>query len=49
MLKEQDNTWATTLKKLKKRKGYDPRRAKQRNFHHTDDHEESSHLLTSIN
>jgi len=27
----------------------DPRRTKQRNLHHPDDHREFSHLLTSIN
>jgi len=27
----------------------DPRQAQQRNLHHLDDHEEFSHLLTSIN
>jgi len=41
MLKEQCSTWATTLKENSKLRGSDPR--------HPDDHEEFSHLLTSIN
>jgi len=49
MLKEQGNTWATTLKENSEIRGSDPRQAKQRNVHHPDDHEEFSHLLTSIN
>jgi len=32
-----------------KKVGSDPRQAKQWNLHHPDDHEEFSHMLTSIN
>jgi len=41
MLKEQGNAWVTTLKENLEIIGSDPRRAKQRNLHHPDDHKSS--------
>jgi len=49
MLQEQGNTGATTLRENSEIRGSDPRQVTQQNLHHPDDHEESSHLLTSIN